>query len=206
MRFATPAPADIAAITASMPMRCCTARRRSRSSRPTKPRWSAAAKRCWPAAIRIWLPNWPVRRGLCLCGAYRARPAYHWCVEDSIYVDPQFHRRGIGKILLARLIAEARQRGFRQMIAVIGDSAQAASIALHAAAGFRISAVACGRLQARPLARYRADAATAGQRRHGAAVKPAQPATTRTERSSTLSTRSSSWPRRRMWPVAEITL
>ena len=57
-------------------------------------------------------------------------------VEDSIYIAPEFHRRGIGRLLLTRLIAEAEQRGFRQMIAVIGDSAQTASIALHAAAGF----------------------------------------------------------------------
>jgi len=71
-------------------------------------------------------------------GPYRARPAYHWSVEDSIYVAPEFHRQGLGRLLLAHLIAAAESRGFRQMIAVIGDSAQAASIAVHAAAGFRL--------------------------------------------------------------------
>jgi L-amino acid N-acyltransferase YncA len=76
--------------------------------------------------------------GYAYAGPYRARPAYHWSVEDSIYVAPEFHRQGIGGILLARLIAESEARGFRQMIAVIGDSAQAASIAVHAAAGFRL--------------------------------------------------------------------
>jgi L-amino acid N-acyltransferase YncA len=75
--------------------------------------------------------------GYAYAGPYRARPAYHWSVENSIYVDVQAHRRGIGRALLARLIAQAEARGFRQMIAVIGDSAQTPSIALHRALGFR---------------------------------------------------------------------
>jgi L-amino acid N-acyltransferase YncA len=74
--------------------------------------------------------------GYAYAGAYRARPAYRWCVEDSVYVAPDYHRRGIGRLLLARLLEECEQRGFRQMIAVIGDSAQTPSIALHAALGF----------------------------------------------------------------------
>ena len=74
--------------------------------------------------------------GYAYAGPYRARPAYKWTVEDSIYIGPEFHRRGIGARLLARLITDAERCGFRQMIAVIGDSAQTASIALHAAAGF----------------------------------------------------------------------
>jgi L-amino acid N-acyltransferase YncA len=74
--------------------------------------------------------------GYAYAGPYRARPAYKWTVENSIYIAPEFHRRGIGLVLLKRLIAESEQLGFRQMIAVIGDSAQTPSIALHAAAGF----------------------------------------------------------------------
>ncbi|HEY1982856.1 MAG TPA: GNAT family N-acetyltransferase [Xanthobacteraceae bacterium] len=74
--------------------------------------------------------------GYAYAGAYRARPAYRWCVEDSVYVAPDYHRRGIGRLLLARLVEECEQHGFRQMIAVIGDSAQTPSIALHAALGF----------------------------------------------------------------------
>jgi L-amino acid N-acyltransferase YncA len=74
--------------------------------------------------------------GYAYAGPYRTRPAYNWTVEDSIYVAPQFHRRGIGLVLLKHLIAESEQRGFRQMIAVIGDSAQTASIGVHTAAGF----------------------------------------------------------------------
>jgi len=76
--------------------------------------------------------------GYAYAGPYRARPAYHWTVEDSIYVAPEFHRKGMGRLLLARLIDDAEARGFRQMIAVIGDSAQTASIAVHAAAGFAL--------------------------------------------------------------------
>lgn len=74
--------------------------------------------------------------GYAYAGTYRARPAYRWSVEDSIYVAPEFHRQGIGSALLMRLIAESEARGFRQMIAVIGDSAQVPSIAVHAKAGF----------------------------------------------------------------------
>jgi L-amino acid N-acyltransferase YncA len=70
-------------------------------------------------------------------GPYRARPAYHWSVEDSIYIAPDAHRRGIGRALLTQLIDESERRGFRQMIAVIGDSRNGASIELHRALGFR---------------------------------------------------------------------
>lgn len=76
--------------------------------------------------------------GYAYAGPYRARPAYRFTVEDSLYVAPQAQRRGIGRLLLDRLILESQTRGYRQMIAIIGDSAQAPSIALHAAAGFRM--------------------------------------------------------------------
>jgi L-amino acid N-acyltransferase YncA len=76
--------------------------------------------------------------GYAYAGPFHARPAYHWTVEDSIYIAPQCRGRGLGRLLLARLIADAETRGFRQMIAVVGDSRNAASIALHAAFGFRL--------------------------------------------------------------------
>jgi L-amino acid N-acyltransferase YncA len=76
--------------------------------------------------------------GYAYAGPYRARPAYRWSVEDSVYIAPDAHRRGIGRALLARLIEESERRGFRQMIAVIGDSGQAASIELHRILGFRL--------------------------------------------------------------------
>ncbi len=71
-------------------------------------------------------------------GPYRDRRAYDWCVEDSLYIAPEFHRQGIGRLLLTRLVAESEARGFRQMIGVIGDSANTASVAVHAAVGFRL--------------------------------------------------------------------
>jgi L-amino acid N-acyltransferase YncA len=76
--------------------------------------------------------------GYAYAGPYRDRRAYDWCVEDSIYIAPQFHRQGIGRLLLTQLIAECEARGFRQMLGVIGDSANTASIAVHAACGFRL--------------------------------------------------------------------
>ena len=76
--------------------------------------------------------------GYAYAGPYRTRPAYRFTVEDSIYIEPHAQRRGVGRALLDRLIVESEARGFRQMIAVIGDSAQAASIELHRAAGFRM--------------------------------------------------------------------
>jgi L-amino acid N-acyltransferase YncA len=76
--------------------------------------------------------------GYAYAGLYRTRIAYRHTLEDSIYIDPSFHRRGVGRALLDRLLTESEARGFRQMVAVIGDSAQIASIALHRAAGFRM--------------------------------------------------------------------
>jgi len=76
--------------------------------------------------------------GYAYAGPYRDRPAYNWCVEDSIYIVPQFHRQGIGRALLARLVGESEARGFRQMLGVVGDSANTGSVAVHAALGFRL--------------------------------------------------------------------
>lgn len=75
--------------------------------------------------------------GYAYAGPYRARPAYRFTVEDSIYIDPAQQRRGVGRALLARLLHDAEAGGYRQMVAVIGDSAQTPSIALHEAFGFR---------------------------------------------------------------------
>jgi phosphinothricin acetyltransferase len=74
--------------------------------------------------------------GYAYAGPYRPRIAYRYTVEDSVYIHPDAHRRGIGRRLLMELIAQAEARGFRQMIAVIGDSAQTSSIALHRSLGF----------------------------------------------------------------------
>jgi len=76
--------------------------------------------------------------GYAYAGAYRPRPAYRFTVENSVYLQPAIHRRGIGMQLLQRLIAESGQRGYRQMIAVIGDSANAGSIGVHTKCGFQM--------------------------------------------------------------------
>lgn len=70
--------------------------------------------------------------------AYRARPAYRFTVEDSVYIAPWARRRGVASRLLDRLISECESRKYRQLVAVIGDSAHAASIDLHRRAGFRL--------------------------------------------------------------------
>ena len=70
-------------------------------------------------------------------GYYRPRSAYRFTLEDSIYVDAGMTRRGIGRILLLRLIDACTAAGFRQMISMIGDSANVASIGLHEACGFQ---------------------------------------------------------------------
>jgi phosphinothricin acetyltransferase len=76
--------------------------------------------------------------GYAYAGPFRTRPAYRLTVENSVYVAPGSHRRGVGRALLAALIEASEKAGHRQMIAVIGDSTkQQASIALHAAAGFK---------------------------------------------------------------------
>jgi L-amino acid N-acyltransferase YncA len=76
--------------------------------------------------------------GYAYAGPYRPRPAYRYSVEDSIYIDPSAQRKGVGRALLENLIEECTRRGFRQMIAVIGDSAHTPSIELHRALGFRM--------------------------------------------------------------------
>ncbi|HJS86652.1 MAG TPA: GNAT family N-acetyltransferase [Acetobacteraceae bacterium] len=69
--------------------------------------------------------------------AYRARPAYRFAAEDSVYVAPDAGRGGIGRALLGELLRRCEARGLRQMVAVIGDSGNAPSIGLHRACGFR---------------------------------------------------------------------
>ncbi|TKT82873.1 GNAT family N-acetyltransferase [Aquamicrobium sp. LC103] len=76
--------------------------------------------------------------GYAYAGPFRPRAAYRFAVEDSVYVAPQAGGKGVGSVLLTRLIAEAEALGFRQMIAVIGDGhADSPSVKLHAKAGFR---------------------------------------------------------------------
>jgi L-amino acid N-acyltransferase YncA len=76
--------------------------------------------------------------GYAYAGPYRLRPAYRFTVENSIYLAPAVQHRGIGTALLQRLIAESEARGFRQMIGIVGDSANAGSIGVHRKCGFQL--------------------------------------------------------------------
>ncbi len=70
------------------------------------------------------------------CAPYRARSAYRYALEDSVYVREDSQGNGIGKALLAELLRGSEGLGYRQVIAVIGDSGNTGSIALHARLGF----------------------------------------------------------------------
>lgn len=74
--------------------------------------------------------------GYAYAGAYRERPAYRFTVEDSIYLAPGFRGQGYGRLLLSELIHYSTSLGFRQMVAIIGDTNNHGSIALHRACGF----------------------------------------------------------------------
>lgn len=74
--------------------------------------------------------------GYAYAGPFRLRAAYRYTVEDSIYVSPDAVGKGVGRALLTALIAACEALGLRQMVAVIGDSGNAASIGLHTAMGF----------------------------------------------------------------------
>ena len=74
--------------------------------------------------------------GFATAGPYRNRPAYSHSVENTVYVDAAYRGRGVGGALLSALIEACAARGYRQMIAVIGDSGNTASIRLHESQGF----------------------------------------------------------------------
>jgi phosphinothricin acetyltransferase len=98
--------------------------------------------RRWQALIQAGLPWLTAERdgivlGFAYAGPFRPRPAYRFCLEDSIYIDARARGQGIGAWLLAELIARCEAWGARQMLAVIGDSANTPSINLHARLGFR---------------------------------------------------------------------
>lgn len=75
-------------------------------------------------------------RGFAYASPFRVRSAYRYTVEDSVYIAPDALNTGIGSALLSALIEQCTERGFRQMVAVIGDSANEASIGLHSKHGF----------------------------------------------------------------------
>jgi phosphinothricin acetyltransferase len=81
--------------------------------------------------------------GYAYAAPYRSRSAYRYTLEDSVYVDVIMSRRGIGRALLSALSARCDNGHWRQMVAVIGDSDNIASIALHESLGFRLVGTFC---------------------------------------------------------------
>ena len=79
--------------------------------------------------------------GYAYANHFRPRRAYRFCVEDSIYLAPDARGQGLGKLLLAELMARCQAAGARQMLAVIGDAANAGSIGVHRALGFEHTGV-----------------------------------------------------------------
>lgn len=74
--------------------------------------------------------------GFANASPHRPRPGYRWTVEDSVYVNPENQGKGVGYSLLSELIRQCETLGFRQMIAVIGDSDNTGSIGIHKKCGF----------------------------------------------------------------------
>ncbi len=74
--------------------------------------------------------------GYAYANYFRPRMAYRFCVEDSIYLAPAAQGQGVGRLLLAELIARCERAGARQMLAVIGDSQNHGSVGVHRALGF----------------------------------------------------------------------
>jgi phosphinothricin acetyltransferase len=100
-------------------------------------------KRRRATVLDLGLPHLVAERegkvmGYAYAGNWRPRPAYKFSVEDSIYIDHEAVGQGVGKALLPVLIEQCTALGKKQMVAVIGDSAQTPSIRLHAACGFEM--------------------------------------------------------------------
>jgi len=79
--------------------------------------------------------------GYAYANTYRSRVAYQWTVENSVYVDARFQGKGVGGALLQALIDACTARGYRQMVAVIGEPTNTASIRLHERFGFHLVGV-----------------------------------------------------------------
>ncbi len=79
--------------------------------------------------------------GFAYANHFRPRPAYRFCLEDSIYLAANATGQGVGRLLLAELLSQCEARGARQMLAVIGDSANQGSIGVHRALGFEPTGV-----------------------------------------------------------------
>lgn len=95
----------------------------------------------WPWLVHVTMGKID---GFAYATQFRDRAAYSYCGETSVYVAPDAQRTGIGQALLMAVSSAARTAGFRELVAVIGDSANQASIGLHASCGFRQAGVLSG--------------------------------------------------------------
>jgi phosphinothricin acetyltransferase len=82
--------------------------------------------------------------GFAYAAPFRLRAAYRYTVEDSVYVAPDAQGRGVGRAALGAVLAACEGLGMRQVVAVIGDSGNAGSLALHRALGFERKGVGAG--------------------------------------------------------------
>jgi phosphinothricin acetyltransferase len=97
--------------------------------------------RGWPWLVHVTMGQVD---GYAYASQFRDRPAYRRCGETSVYVAPDAQRTGIGHALLMALISDARRAGFRELIAVIGDAGNDASVGLHRSCGFRPAGLLAG--------------------------------------------------------------
>ena len=101
----------------------------------------AQMRQRWGAIVAQGYPYLVAERdgafaGYAYASSYRTREGYRWTVEDTVYVHPDHVGQGVGRRLLAQLIEECTALGYRQMVAVVGDRTNTASIALHEKLGF----------------------------------------------------------------------
>jgi phosphinothricin acetyltransferase len=84
--------------------------------------------------------------GFAYCNWFKPRPAYRFSAEDSIYLAPAAQGQGLGRVLLNELASQAERAGVRKLIAVIGDSSNVGSVAVHRSVGFKPAGVlkSCG--------------------------------------------------------------
>jgi phosphinothricin acetyltransferase len=99
-------------------------------------RWSEVIERGWPYLVASPSDDFSRVLGFAYARQFRDRAAYEGTFEDSVYVAPNAMRRGIGSALLVQLLAALKQDSAREVLALIGDSQNTASIAVHRKAGF----------------------------------------------------------------------
>lgn len=107
-------------------------------------RWAKVVERGWPFLVATADNDLTRVVGFAYAGQFRDRAAYARTFETSLYVAPSMSRRGIGYALLMSLLSELQDIGARQVLAVIGDSDNAASIAVHGKAGFKKAGILYG--------------------------------------------------------------